>query len=57
MKGWYVAMDLVSVVFHGIKMLMIASAQDMAISTVPSQKGKGHRQRLAACLEDDNVLD
>ena len=57
MKGWYVAMDLVSVVFHGIKMLMIASAQDMTISTVPSQKGKGHRQRQAACLEDDNFPD
>ena len=57
MKRWYVAMDLVGVVFRGIKRLMIASAQDMTVSTVPSQKGKGHRQRLAACLEDDNVLD
>ena len=57
MKGWYAAMDLVSVVFHGIEMLMIASAQDMTISTIPSQKGKGHRHSLAACLEDYNVLD
>ena len=57
MKRWYAAMDLVSVVFHSIEMLMIASAQDMTISTIPSQKGKGHRHSLAACLEDYNVLD
>ena len=57
MKRWYAAMDLVSVVFHGIEILMIASAQDMTISSIPSQKGQGHRHSLAACLEDYNVLD
>ena len=39
------------------EMLMIAPAQDTTIDIVPSQRGKGHRHRLAACLEDYNVLD
>ena len=32
MKGWYVAMDLVSIVFHSIEMLIIAQAQDMTFT-------------------------
>ena len=49
MKGWYVAMDLVSVVFHGIEMLMIDPAQDMTIVTEPNDlrpsRGYGYGQK------------
>ena len=49
MKRWYAAMDLVSVVFHGIEMLMIAPAQDMTIVTEPNDlhpsRGYGYGQK------------
>ena len=49
MEGWYVAMELVSVVFHGIGMLMIAPAQDMTIVSEPNDlcpsRGYGYGQK------------
>ena len=49
MEGWYVAMELVSVVFHGIGMLMIAPAQDMTIISEPNDlcpsRGYGYGQK------------
>ena len=49
MKGWYVAMDLVSIAFHSIEMLMIAPARDMTFVTEPDNlcpsRGYGYGQK------------